>query len=151
MVFRFLCTLDKPEQQLQPGGATQHQQRNYQLPPLWGSVCLMCGSLVDDCRRRGGESCGHVFLEVHGFTDTLCNIAATAIESPFPSGRTLSCCFRGTVKSSVRHIVRSETRWKVVSYDICCAHSPVMELHQVDFDRNQSGSMKLVMEKSVHL
>lgn len=71
----------------------------------------------------GGESWGHVFLEVHGFTDTVCNIAATTAIKALPERPDLVGCFRGTVKSSVRHIVRSETRWKVVSYDICCAHS----------------------------
>lgn len=30
------------------------------------------------------------------------------------------------------------------------AHNPVMELHAVDFDRNQSDSMELAMETSVH-
>lgn len=30
------------------------------------------------------------------------------------------------------------------------AHNPFMELHAVDFDRNQSDSMELAMESSVH-
>lgn len=56
----------------------------------------------------------------------------------------------GTVNALVRHIVYAESRRKVIRLMTFAAHNSFMELHAVDLDRNQSGSMELDMESSVH-
>lgn len=73
-----------------------------------------------------------------------------SINEPFQRLGTLEDFFRGSVKSLVRHIVRRETRGKVVRVMTFAAHNPFMELHAVDFDRNQSDSMELAMGSFLH-
>lgn len=62
----------------------------------------------------------------------------------------LSSSLRGIADSPVRHIVRSESRGKVVRVMTFVAHNPYMDLHAVDFDRTQTDFMELAMESTVH-
>ncbi|MEQ2222604.1 hypothetical protein ILYODFUR_028024 [Ilyodon furcidens] len=108
-------------------------------------MCVSLGDVV--CR---GESCGHVFLEVQGFADPVCNIVTTALRSVLLPCRDFGASFRAAVKPPDRHIVHSETRWKLVRVVTFAAHKPAMKLRAVDFDRNQSDSMGLIRGSSVH-
>lgn len=87
--------------------------------------------------------------QVHGLTDTSVQHCAHGVNAPLQACPDFGLCHRGIVKSPVRHIVRCETRGKVVRVMTLAAHNPFMELHAVDFDRNQSDSMELAMESSV--
>ena len=74
-----------PNSGFETRGAPQQQDlnlRKYQDGPLHGTVFTLSPSHVWFTRWGvGGKSCGHVFLEVHGFTDTVCNTVTTALRS----------------------------------------------------------------------
>lgn len=56
-------------------------------------------------------------------------------------------CVCGIVNPPDRHIVRGETQGKVVRV---MTFEAFMELHAVDFDRKQSDSVELTLERLVH-
>lgn len=84
-------------------------------------VCVFFFSLVD----AGKESCGHVFLEVHGFTDTLCNIVTAAVcLSASQRVRIYFDCLGKKKPPRSPYCAQRNSRGKLSkSYDICCAQS----------------------------
>lgn len=114
-------TADKPKTATSGSTGARHaeyrNQRKYQrAADARRSFHTLTVSCVVYSLMRG-ESCGHVFLEVHGFTDTTCNIVTAVLMSLSSlSGLWSVCIFflRLIVKPPVRHIVRCETRGKVV-------------------------------------
>ncbi|CAG5927933.1 unnamed protein product [Menidia menidia] len=72
-----------------------------------------------------------------------------SIKKPPTIGRTLECLLEGSRGRLFAILRAAKLGGKLSRVMTFAAHDPVMDMHAVDFDRNQRDSMELSMENSV--